>query len=95
MKKGRLVSYNENKYMIETFHPNFETIPQDEQLKCDDWVVLPDDYKHLSGIMLLDKITGEITNIPTGSAPPTSPTFQDLKVKLSQVEDMLLYLIIN
>ena len=95
MKIGFIAGYNDTHYAIYSYHPALETIPPAEQIKMPEYKPLPDDYEpQPNAITLMDKVTGEISFIAK-EAELAKPTVEDVLKKLSQIEDMNLYLIMN
>jgi len=95
MKIGFIAGYNDTHYAIYSYHPALETITPAEQIKMPEYRPLPDDYEpQPNTITLMDKETGEISYIAK-EAELAKPTVEDVATKLSQMEDMMLYMIMN
>lgn len=80
MKIGFIQPYSATQYLIYSWHPSFELIPDSAKKKMPDWVPLPDNYEHGDGTNLIDKLTGEVTSIPI-EIEPTIKSDQDIKIE--------------
>lgn len=92
---GFVARYNETHDEITTYNAYDELIPDDQKATMPEWIPLPDNYEHFPGTNLINKVTGEITNIPPVSAPEIKSE-QELEIeKLKSAVDSIIISILG